>query len=156
MGALLLAILLVLVFLVRELVRACRRQQQQHHHKAAGLPRGIDDDDTLVNSSSEEEGRTYPVEIDTGRVVDFKESIDLNRHRGSTHKPGGPPTPTDTPHTASCSPITTILDDLEHMCNGCGILGPSLEPSAGVGIEDLTLTIEDEEERAVVFQQPHM
>ena len=162
--ALLLAILLVLVFLVRELVRACRRrrrrrrrQQQQHHHKAAGLPRGIDDDDTLVNSSSEEEGRTYPVEIDTGRVVDFKKSIDLNRHRGSTHKPGGPPTPTDAPtDTASCSPITTILDDLEHMCNGCGILGPSLEPSAGVGLEDLTLTIEDEEERAVVFQQPHM
>merc|ERR1711865_1335348 len=147
-----------------ELVRACRRrrQQQQHHHKAAGLPRGIeyDDDDTLVNSSSEEEGRTYPVEIDTGRVVDFKKSIDLNRHRGSTRKPGGPPTPTDTPtdtpHTASCSPITTILDDLEQMCNGCGILGPSLEPSAGVGLEDLTLTIEDEEERAVVFQQPHM
>ena len=165
--ALLLAILLVLVFLVRELVRACRRRrQQQHtrrmtHHKEAGLPRGIDytphDDDTLVLNSSEEEGRTYPVEIDTGRVVDFKKSIDLNRHRGSTHKPGGPPTPTDAPtDTASCSPITTILDDLEHMCNGCGILGPSLEPSAGVGLEDLTLTIEDEEERAVVFQQPHM
>ena len=221
---LLLAILLVLVVLVRELVRACRRrrrrqQQQQQHHKEVGLPRGIEDtptndaddqdtdEDTLVlheNSSSEEEGRTYQVEIDTGRVLDFKKSIDLNRHRGSNNnKRGGTATnatPTDTPRTSSsssspimcttilddlenmcsgkrggtatnatptdtpvtaasssCSPITNILDDLEHMCNGCGILGPSLEPSAGVGLEDLTLTIEEEEEeRAIVFQQPHM